>query len=137
VTYFSSDASGTEDNVDVDFDGFADGDIDATGKTTELGVGGRKWFEGDGDVRFFFEGGVVRISAELSADFVNTNTPVSLSDSGSTIGFWFGGGLGYQVNETISVGAIARFSQGDVTLFEEKGDAGGTILAVTLQYHSE
>jgi opacity protein-like surface antigen len=62
---------------------------------------------------------------------------VTVSDSGSTTGFWFGGGLSYQVSDTVSIGAIARISQGELSLFDVNAAVGGTIIALTLQYHSE
>lgn len=139
ATYFSSDGTMIETNVDIDDppDGVVDGDLKTTGEFTEIGLGARKWMEGGETLQLFGEAGVVRISVKLTGKLINTDTPATASESASTIGFWFGGGLSYQVSDTISVGAIARISQGKVTLFDDSVKAGGTLIALTLQYHAE
>jgi hypothetical protein len=65
VTYFTNDASGTENDTDIDEDEIADGDLKATGETTELGIGARKRLESDSEVTFFVEGGLVKVSAKV------------------------------------------------------------------------
>ena len=128
AVYSSSKASGktTSDIPGVEFDG----------STGEIGLGLRHIIEGDSDVMsFFIEGGAVQISAEYSG--TDTTTGDKLSDSGSAIGYWIGGGIDYLVTDTISVGLEARMSAADVKLFGGEVGAGGTHLGVTLRYHPE
>lgn len=137
ITYFAGDGSGSITNIDIDGDGLADADADITGETTEIGIGARKWLEGGDAFTLFVEAGAVSISGKLNITLTNTATPGKVSDSGSGTGFWIGGGLSYPVSDTLSVGAIARMSQGEVKLFGTSGEGGGTILMLTLQYYSE
>ncbi|HHI93346.1 MAG TPA: hypothetical protein ENK04_07530 [Gammaproteobacteria bacterium] len=122
VTYLSSEESTT-------LEGFG-GAIKATGKTTEIGFGARKYLTED-SVRFFLEGGAAVISGSLELAIPGE----SVSDSASTIGFWFGAGGEIMLEDIMSVGFFSRVSSAPVTLFDIDSDIGGTHFNLYVSYH--
>ncbi len=133
--YFKGDGSGEILDLDVNGDGFSDGDFKATTESTEFGLGARKWLEEGDTVTFFVEAGVAKIS--LKATLASLGSLGSASDTNSGTGFWFGGGLIYPVTETLNLGATVRMSQVDTKVEGESFGIGGTMLLLTLQYHGD
>ena len=104
--------------------------LELTGKTTELGIGARKYLT-DSDVRFFVEGGLASVSAEITVGALG----VSSSDSGSAVGFWLGAGVDMMMGDVLSLGFFARLSDATVDLAGVDGAAGGTHVNVFAAYH--
>lgn len=123
ASYLKSDDSSTA--VDPDF-----GVVGITGETTELGIGARKYL-GDDKTRLFIEGGLASVSAEMGAKLFG----VSVSDSGSAIGYWLGGGVDVMLNDAWSVGVLGRISGAEVSLFGADGEAGGVHFNAFASYH--
>lgn len=118
VTYLSSEDSETISGIKL------------TGETTELGIGARKYLVED-RARFFVEGGLANISADVSVSAFG----VTVSESDSTIGFWLGAGMDFMVGDAFSIGFLGRLSNASVTLFGVDAEAGGTHLGVFAAYH--
>ena len=104
--------------------------LELTGKTTELGIGARKYLT-DSGVRFFVEGGLASVSAEITVGALG----VSFSDSGSAVGFWLGAGVDMMMGDVLSLGFFARLSDATVDLAGVDGAAGGTHVNVFAAYH--
>lgn len=108
-------------------------DFTTEGSTTEFDIGVRKiWDAENGAIRTYIGGGLAFISAEItSGGFFNNS--VSQDDSGT--GIWFGGGINWTLGQHYNLGIDLRYSQADVTLFDENVDAGGTQVGMILGYH--
>lgn len=105
--------------------------VKATGGTTELAFGARSYLSSGGP-RFFIEGGLANITADIKATISGVG---SGSDSGSAIGFWFGAGVDVMLSKEISLGAFARMSNATVDISGINIEAGGTHLNVFAAYH--
>ena len=121
-------------SIAIDFLGSIDVEtesgIDLEGSTTEFDVGVRKiWEVAGSSLRPYIGGGLAFINAEFKA----TNFPVSDSDSGT--GIWLNGGVYWTLGQHFNLGLDLRYSQADVTLFGEEGEAGGTHAGIILGYH--
>lgn len=103
-----------------------------TGGTTELAFGARAYKPLNG-AKVFIEGGLANITATLEVSL--PAYPLSTSDSESTIGLWFGGGLDYSVRKDISIGGLLRISTGSVDFSGVSVDVGGTHLNIFASYH--
>ncbi|VAW50117.1 hypothetical protein MNBD_GAMMA06-1839 [hydrothermal vent metagenome] len=123
------DLLGSSDETTFNEPGF--GNISIEAQTSELNLGVRKiWNTPNSSIRPYIGGGLALINAEIGATgFI----PVSDNDNGT--GFWFGGGIYWTLNQSFNIGLDLRYSQADVTLFDESGDAGGTHAGLMLGYH--
>lgn len=123
------------------------GGFTAKGDTTEIGLGMRFGY-GNGSLKYFAEGGLVRIAGKGS--YTDTVAGEYAKFSGSTTGHWLGGGVDYLVTDTISLGIEARYSAGiaKVKYAEDLGgvlfeaddigyELGGTHVGVTVRYFPE
>lgn len=101
------------------------------GHTTELHFGIRKIFINK-DSRFqpYVGGGVSSIYAEQEIEVNN----ISTEQDDSTVGIWLGAGMYYEINPKFLLGLDVRYSDGEVTLFDEDLDAGGLFAGVTGGY---
>jgi len=59
--------------------------------------------------------------------------PQGVQDDRGT-GGWVGAGLYYEINPRFVLGLDARYSHGEVTLFEKERNAGGIHTGVTVGY---
>ena len=107
------------------------GPVDATGRTTELSFGVRKIWDQSGIVSPYLGGGLTLVEAEFEA----TVSGVSGSDSDSSVGLWFGGGVYFTLADHFNIGLDLRFSAADATLFGVDGGAGGRHLGLLVGYH--
>ena len=101
------------------------------GHTTELHFGIRKIFINQ-DSRFqpYVGGGVSSMYAEQEFEVNN----VSTEQDDSTVGIWLGAGMYYEMNPKFVLGLDVRYSDGEVTLFDQDLNAGGLFMGVTGGY---
>ncbi len=101
------------------------------GQTSEINIGVRKiWVTPGSSIKPYIGGGVALINAEIKATGF---TSISEDDNGT--GIWLGGGIYWTLGQTFNIGLDLRYSQADVTLFGETGEAGGTHAGLMLGYH--
>jgi len=106
------------------------GNIRATGKTTETGIGMRSYLT-QNNIRFFAEGGLAVISASIRLE----RGSELLSDSNTTIGFWFGAGVDVMLGDILSIGFLGRVSNAPMTLGGVDSNAGGTHFNIFATFH--
>ena len=105
--------------------------INVEGTTSEFDVGVRKIWEVSGSsIRPYVGGGLAFVNAEFK---ITSGFPVSDDDNGT--GIWLNGGVYWTLGQHFNLGLDLRYSQADVTLFGEEGEAGGTHAGVILGYH--
>jgi len=98
------------------------------GHTTELHFGLRKIFMNQHPkIKPYVGGGVSFMSADQEYEVNNQDT--RQDDEG--VGGWFGAGMYYEIISMLVLGLDARLSYGEVTLFDEKLNAGGLYTGVT------
>ena len=101
------------------------------GHTTELHFGIRKSFiNQDSRIQPYVGGGISSMYAEQEFEVNN----VSTKQDDSTVGFWLGAGMHYEMNPKFVLGLDVRYSEGEVTLFDEDLNAGGFYTGVTGGY---
>jgi hypothetical protein len=81
----------------------------------------RKIWDNPTMVRPFIGGGLAVINAQVKG----TALGVSVSDDDTGVGVWFEGGAYVTLGEHFNIGAEARWSKAEVTLFDVSGEAGG------------
>jgi opacity protein-like surface antigen len=98
--------------------------------TSELAIGVRKyWDSPDSKVIPFVGAGVSGFFAEQERLLAGTRAKYDEDDTGT--GYWVGAGIMWKIKGDFALGLSARYSDGDVTLFGDKLDAGGTMVALT------
>jgi len=101
------------------------------GHTTELHFGIRKIFiNQDSKLQPYVGGGVASMYAEQEFEVNNT----TMKQDDSDVGIWLGAGMYYEINPKFVLGLDVRYSDGEVTLFNEELDAGGFYTGVTGGY---
>ena len=101
------------------------------GHTSELHFGIRKIFiNQDSKLQPYLEGGVASIYAEQEFEVNNTTMKQDDSDTG----IWLGAGMYYEINPKFVLGLDVRYSEAEITLFNEELDAGGFYTGVTGGY---
>lgn len=70
------------------------------------------------------------MSAEIELQTNNT----TMTQDDSDVGVWIGAGMYYEINPEFVLGFDARYSQGDVTLFDKERNAGGIFAGATVGY---
>ena len=101
------------------------------GHSTELHFGIRKIFiNQDSRIKPYIGGGVSSMYAEQEFEVNN----VSTEQDDSTVGIWLGAGMYYEMNPKFVLGLDVRYSDGEVTLFDEDLNAGGLYMGVTGGY---
>ena len=111
-----------------------DGDIEGInvdGATSELRFGIRKIWEPNEIMRPFLGCGLEFISAEFEASYLGSK----VSDDDTGAGIWLCGGIYWTLNNSFNLGFELGYSTGEITLFDEDGDAGGGHAALLLGYH--
>ena len=107
------------------------GGLEDLGHSTEFHLGVRKIFMNPhSKVLPYIGGGVSFISAEMELQVINSTTTQDDSD----VGVWVGAGMYYEINPEFVLGFDARYSQGEVTLFNKERDAGGIFAGATVGY---
>jgi opacity protein-like surface antigen len=115
--------SGTENNSGIN---------KTTGGSAEIHLGVRKIFTlQSSSFKPYIGGGVALISAGLE----KKTAGVTVDDDDSALGAWVGVGGYYAVTKNISLGLDVRYSNAEVTLFNEKRDTGGVNAGMTVGYH--
>ncbi len=110
------------------------GDVKTEGGTLETDIGVRKIFEISGSsFRPYIGGGVALIAADVRNR--KDGRSGSLQDDDTVVGTWVGGGLYYAATEQFNIGLDLRYSQGEVTLFDEDLEAGGFHTGISAGYH--
>ena len=98
------------------------------GYTIEQHLGVRKfWSIADSGINPYLGGGLALIKAEYE---VIGET----KDDDRAVGVWVGAGADWHLSQKLSLGIDVRYSQADVTIFDEEIDAGGFHTGVTLGY---
>jgi opacity protein-like surface antigen len=117
-------ASGDEDT---------DGGIKTDGGTLETDIGVRKIFELSGSsIRPYIGGGIAIIGATVEN---SSGGSITSKDDDTATGAWIGGGMYYAATESLNIGLDLRYSEAEVTLFDEDREAGGFRTGVTVGYH--
>jgi len=120
VDYFVSAA--VEERVPINIGGFVtSGDI--TGTTFEFDFGIRKIW-GKKRTRPFLGGGVGVVGATYDADVTD--------DSDQTAAVWAGGGVFWRLGRRFNLGGTVRWSDAQVTLFDNDVQAGGVTYGLLL-----
>lgn len=105
--------------------------LEDLGHSTEFHFGVRKIFMNPhSKVLPYIGGGVSFISAEM--EFQTNNTTMTEDDS--DVGVWAGAGMYYEINPEFVLGFDARYSQGEVILFDKERDGGGIFAGATVGY---
>lgn len=105
--------------------------LEDLGHTTEYHLGIRKIFVGeDSTFQPYIGGGVSFLYAEQEIETISTTT--TQDDRGT--GGWAGTGFYYEISPRIVLGLDARYSYGEVTLFNKERDAGGIHAGFTAGY---
>ena len=124
--------------VSITYDLILSGDVNEKGSvkdeayTAENQFGIRKTFELEGSiVRPYFGGGVTFVSAGIK----NKTATTSVKDDDEGIGAWVGAGLYVGVTESFDIGFDVRYSEAEVTIFDQDLEAGGMRYAATASYH--
>jgi opacity protein-like surface antigen len=99
--------------------------------TTEYHLGVRKFFMNRHDkIQPYIGGGISFLYAELEYEL--TSQTITEDDRGT--GGWLGAGMYYEMNPKLVLGIDARYSQGQVSLFNKDRNAGGFHTGVTIGY---
>lgn len=124
--------------VSITYDLIASGDTHKRGDTKdeaytlENHFGIRKTFElTDSDMRPYIGGGVTVISAEIKSKTAG----VSNKDDDDATGYWLGAGWYVGVSDNIDIGFDVRYSEAEVTIFDQDREAGGFHYAANASYH--
>ena len=105
--------------------------MDATGETSEIGLGIRKIW-GKKRFRPYLGGGLVLILAELNGERVGLGGDLNDDDIGA--GVWVDGGTFWRIGPHWGLGIGARYSRAKVTLFGNDFEAGGRHFNVSWSY---
>ncbi len=99
--------------------------------TTEYHFGVSKIFKSDDSkIQPYIGGGVSLMYAELEYQ-TNSNT---MTEDGRDVGVWLGAGMYYEIKPRFVLGFDARYSQGEVVLFNAERDIGGLSASATVGY---
>lgn len=105
--------------------------LEDLGHSTEFHLGVRKIFMNpNSKILPYVGGGVSFMSAEIELQTNNT----TMTQDDSDVGVWIGAGMYYEINPEFVLGFDARYSQGDVTLFDKERNAGGIFAGATVGY---
>jgi len=107
------------------------GKVDVTGSTMEYLIGIKKIWDNSQDIHPFISGGASMITAKFAVMHLGKTE----SDNDTVPGYWIGTGAYWTVSKTVNIGAEIKYSSARVTLFGERGDAGGAHYGVIMGYH--
>ena len=124
--------------VSLALDLIGSGDVDKQGSlkdegtTIENHLGVRKIFTlPNSSIEPYIGGGVSFVQAEIK----NKNGSTTISDDDSDVGYWVGGGAYIPLNPHFNLGLDVRYSDAEVTLFNQEREAGGLHAGITAGYH--
>jgi opacity protein-like surface antigen len=124
--------------VSITYDLFVSGDVNEKGPVkdeayiVENQFGIRKTFVlEDSKMRPYVGGGVTFVSAEIK----NKTATTSVKDDDDGTGVWIGAGWYVGVTESFDTGFDVRYSEAEVTIFDQDLEAGGMHYAATASYH--
>ena len=122
----------SSDEEDVSFAvlNFGTFSFNLEGNTTEFNLGVRKIWDNLTMVHPFVGGCLAVINAEVKG----TALGVSASDDDTGVGVWLEGGAYVTLSEHFNIGAEARWSKAEVTLFNVDGEAGGFHIGALLGF---
>ncbi len=100
-------------------------------ETSELCLGIRKVWDGSPSVRPFIGGGISMLKATGRVTVLG----ITVEDSGSGTGSWFGGGVYWTLGGSFDIGFEFRASSGKAKLFGADIKAGGSHGGLLLGYH--
>ena len=107
--------------------------ITTDGGTLETDIGVRKIFELSGSsIRPYIGGGIAIIGATVEN---SSGGSITSKDDGTATGAWIGGGMYYAATESLNIGLDLRYSEAEVTLFNEDREVGGFHTGITVGYH--
>jgi opacity protein-like surface antigen len=110
-----------------------DGSIRTDGGSLETDIGVRKIFELSGSsIRPYIGGGIAIIGATVEN---SSGGSITSKDDDTATGAWIGGGMYYAATQSLIIGLDLRYSEAEVTLFDEDREAGGFRTGVTVGYH--
>ncbi len=110
-----------------------DGSITTDGGTLETDIGVRKIFELSGSsIQPYIGGGIAIIGATVKS---SSGGSITSKDDDTATGAWIGGGMYYAATQSLIIGLDLRYSEAEVTLFDEDREAGGFRTGVTVGYH--
>jgi len=97
--------------------------IDISASTAEINLGVRKiWRTGSQQrVRPYIGGGIASISGTFEAE----SGGVKVSDDGSGVGAWLGGGIFWRLGPSFNLGMDLRLSTATINLYGVERNAGG------------
>ncbi len=99
--------------------------------TTEYHLGVIKIFKSHrSKIQPYIGGGASFMYAEL--EYQSNNNTMTQDDR--DLGGWFGAGMYYEINPRFVLGLDARYSNGEVILFNVERDTGGIFTGVTVGY---
>ena len=105
--------------------------LEDLGHTTEYHLGIRKIFTTQhSSIQPYIGGGVSFMYAEQEIATIGTTT--TQDDRG--VGSWVGAGMYYEINPRFVLGFDIRYSQGEVTLFDQERNGGGIHAVMTAGY---
>lgn len=110
IDYFAT--AGVQEDIQI----FGIPSQDIVGSTVEFDLGVRKIW-GKKKTRPFLGGGVGLIGATLDLDIDD--------DSDATAGLWINGGVFWRLGSRFNIGGTVRYSDAEVTIFDQDVQAGG------------
>ncbi len=113
---------------------FADNNLyylDMNVSTMEICGGVRKIWDNTSNMTPFLGGGISAIYVDVESTVDGTR----LDDDDSTFGLWVDGGVYWKIGERCNIGFDLRLSGGEVTLYGEDIEAGGSHLGFLVGYH--
>jgi opacity protein-like surface antigen len=123
--------------VSITYDLLFSGEVDKNASlkdeayNLENHIGIRKTFElEDSNMRPYIGGGVTLVSAEIR----NETAITSVKDNDHGTGFWLGAGWNVGVTDKVDIGFDVRYSEAEVTIFNQDIEAGGMHYAATASY---
>jgi len=109
-----------------------DGDLKDEAYTLENHFGIRKTFNlEDSKFRAYIGGGITMVSAEIR----NKTATTTNKDDDDAAGIWLGAGWFVDVTDSFDIGVDLRYSEAEVTIFDQDLEAGGMHFAATASYH--
>jgi hypothetical protein len=106
--------------------------VEPLADTAELALGLRKVWVAN-RLQAHLGGGLAILSAKLNGEAVGLSGRVF--DEDDTIGPWLGGALFWRIGSRWGLGLTARYSRGEVRIFDEEREAGGPQYGITLGWN--
>jgi opacity protein-like surface antigen len=109
--------------------------FDESGVTIETHLGIRKIFDiGNSPVKPYVGGGLALVFADLERRRAGSSF-FTETDDDEAAGFWIGTGIYWTIINKLNIGFDIRYSEAEVTLFNNDVEAGGLHTVMTFGYH--